>query len=135
TPMSSSISVTSRSKRWSPSCPQRSDWASNGLSATIRFSCISPWLSRSSLPIRAYGSTSPLESCCRAGGACRLPISLGRSATSWWRARSSPVIAGSYIILRWSKPFASRQLLLEEEFTDDEIKVLLHHNPAHLLYP
>ena len=27
------------------------------------------------------------------------------------------------------------QLLLEEEFTDDEIKVLLHHNPAHLLYP
>ena len=27
------------------------------------------------------------------------------------------------------------QLLLEEEFTADEIKVLLHHNPAHLLYP
>jgi Family of unknown function (DUF6282) len=27
------------------------------------------------------------------------------------------------------------QLLLEEEFTEDEIKVLLHHNPAHLLYP
>jgi hypothetical protein len=25
--------------------------------------------------------------------------------------------------------------LLEEEFTADEIKVLLHHNPAHLLYP
>jgi hypothetical protein len=27
------------------------------------------------------------------------------------------------------------QLLLEEDFTADEIKRLLHHNPAELLYP
>ena len=27
------------------------------------------------------------------------------------------------------------QLLLEEDFTVDEIKRLLHHNPASLLYP
>ena len=27
------------------------------------------------------------------------------------------------------------QLLLEEDFTVEDIKLLLHHNPATLLYP
>ena len=106
-----------------------------------RIVCDHPFFSHLSLPsswsspIRTYGSISPRASCCRGGGAFdrrfrrairNVGIARAVLSSDCGQLHNPPMVEALRITC---------QLLLEEEFTVEEIKVLLHHNPANLLYP